>query len=284
MTILRHAAVITTARRPLARLAGGLLWLAASTTAAADWRSDAVDTLVRESAGHRLVVLGELHGTREVPLLVGDLVEHLSTAEPVLLALEIPVGEHAALRDAVSGADAAIDPLRQRPWWRIPAAENDGRRSEDALALVERIARLRRTGRDVAVLPFDPRGRRCFELGTCEAAMAHVIRRAHAALPRGRIVVVTGNVHAMRQRPHDASALLPQLPMTAHLRDLDPLSVDIAAHRGEFWACMDIDHCGPAPVTPPGESGPQPDEAAFDYRLVLPAFSPILQVGAAPNR
>jgi len=265
----------------LARLACALLWLAASTTVATDWRGDAVDTLIRESAGHRLVVLGELHGTREVPLLVGDLVEHWSTAEPVLLALEIPVGEHAALRDAVSGVDAAIDALRQRPWWRVVAADNDGRRSEDVIALVERIARLRRTGRDVAILPFDPRGRRCFERGTCEAAMAHVLRRAHAALPRGRIVVVTGNVHAMRQRAHDAPALLPHLPMTAHLRDLGPLSVDITAYRGEFWACMEIDHCGPAQVTSPREGGRQPDAAAFDYRLVVPAFTPMRQVGEA---
>nr|WP_232116689.1 hypothetical protein [Luteimonas sp. XNQY3] len=57
--------MITTTRRHLARLAGSLLLLAVSMTAAADWRRDAVDTLGRESSGHRLVVLGEMHGTRE---------------------------------------------------------------------------------------------------------------------------------------------------------------------------------------------------------------------------
>ena len=88
MTILRHTDVITTAMLRLKWLAGGLLWLVASTTAAADWRGDALDTLVRESGDHRLVVLGEMHGTREIPVLAGDLVEHWSTASPLLLALE----------------------------------------------------------------------------------------------------------------------------------------------------------------------------------------------------
>jgi len=286
MTILRHTDVITTARRHLVRLAGCLLLLAVSmTAAAADWRSDAVDTLVRESGAHRLVVLGEMHGTREIPLLAGDLVERWSRTGPVLLALEIPAGEHAALRDVVTGGDtdALIDDVRQRPWWRIAAADNDGRRSEDVLALIERVGRLRRAGHDVAILPFDPRSRRCFELENCEAAMAHVIRRAHAALPRGRIVVVTGNVHAMRQRPINAPAVFPQMPMTALLRDLSPLSIDIAAKRGGFWACVDEDACGPAPVTSPRDGGRQPDDAPFDYRLVLPAFTPIRQVGDAPE-
>jgi len=267
------------------RLAGSLLLLAVSTAAAADWRSDAVDTLVRESGEHRLVVLGEMHGTREVPLLAGDLVERWSRTGPVLLALEIPAGEHAALRAVVTGGgtDTLIDGLQQRPWWRIAAADNDGRRSEDVLALIGRVGRLRRAGHDVAILPFDPRSRRCFELGNCEAAMAHVIRRAHAALPRGRIVVVTGNVHAMRQRPHNAAALFPQMSMTALLRDLAPLSIDIAAKHGEFWACVDEDACGPAPVASPRDAGRQPDDAPFDYRLVLPAFTPIRQVGDAPE-
>ena len=57
----------------------------------------------------------------EIPLLAGDLVERWSAASPLLLALEIPAGEHAAIRDAVvsGGSDAAIEALRARPWWRV---------------------------------------------------------------------------------------------------------------------------------------------------------------------
>ncbi|MDR7192610.1 calcium-binding protein [Luteimonas terrae] len=286
MTILRQTDVITTARHRLTRLVSGLLLLAASTTAAADWRSDAVNTLVRESGAHRLVVLGEMHGTREIPLLAGDLVEHWSEAAPVLLALEIPTREHSALREAVAGGgtDALIDALRQRPWWALSPEQSDGRRSEDVLSLVQRIGALRNAGHDVAILPFDPRSQRCFELDTCEAAMAHVIRRAYDALPRGRLVVVTGNVHAMRQRPPSVPALFPQVPMTAYLRDLAPVSIDISAARGAFWACMDDGPCrATAADTLPREAGRQPDDAPFDYRLVLPAFTPIRQVGE-PDR
>lgn len=259
--------------------------LAASTAPAAGWRSDAVDTLVREIGDHRLLILGEMHGTREVPLLAGDLVEHWSTTGPVLLALEIPASEHSPMRDVVTGGgtDALINGLRPRRWWALSPGQNDGRRSEDVLSLVKRIALLRNAGRDVAILPFDPRSTRCFDLDNCEAAMAYVIRHAHAALPRGRIVVVTGNVHAMRQRPHEAPAMFPKMPMTAHLRDLAPLTVDVTAQRGAFWACMDEDACRPSPVKSPGDEGRQPDDAPFDYRLVLPAFTPIRQVGE-PDR
>ncbi|WP_158238444.1 TraB/GumN family protein [Luteimonas rhizosphaerae] len=278
--------MITTTRRSLARLAGGLCVLAASWTATANWRSDALHTLVREGGDHRLVILGEMHGTREVPLLAGDLVEHWSTASPVLLALEIPAGEHPALRDTVAGGatDALIDGLRRRAWWALAPAQNDGRRSEDALALVQRVGALRRAGRDVAILPFDPRDRRCVELDNCDAAMAHVIRRAHAALAGGRVVVITGNVHAMRQRPRNAPALFPQRPMAAHLRDLAPVSIEISAAHGAFWACVDEAPCGAVTAeTLPREGGRQSDDAPFDYRLVLPVFTPIRQVGA-PER
>ena len=97
MSILRHRDVITSATRRLQRLALGIALSALSATAAADWRADAVDTLTRASDGHRLVVLGEMHGTREIPLLAGDLVERWSDASPVLLALEIPAREHLSL-------------------------------------------------------------------------------------------------------------------------------------------------------------------------------------------
>lgn len=278
MSILRHRDVITSATHHLRRLAIGIALCALSATAAADWRQDAVDTLTRESAGHRLVVLGEMHGTREIPLLAGDLVERWSAASPVLLALEIPAREHDTLREAVAsgGADAAIDRLRQRDWWQVPADENDGRRSEDVLALVRRIGQLKASGRDVAILPFDPRDIRCYQRGNCEAAMAHVLRRAHDAFARGRILVVTGNVHAMRSRPANATEGFPEQPMSGLLLDLSPYSVNVMAARGAYWACGET--CGTVDVAPSRDGGREGRDSPFDYRLVMPVFTPIRQV------
>ena len=278
MSILRHRHVITSATRHFKGLAIGIALCALSTTAAADWRPVAVDTLTQAADGRRLVVLGEMHGTREIPLLAGDLVERWSDASPVLLALEIPAREHDALREAVAsgGADAAIERLRQRAWWQVPADENDGRRSEDVLALVRRVGHLKASGRDVAILPFDPRDLRCHRRGNCEAAMAHVLRRAHEAFPRGRLVVVTGNVHAMRSRPADAPAGYPGQPMTALLQDLSPYSVNATAARGAYWACGET--CGTVDVAPSRGGGREVPNSPFDYRLVLPVFTPIRQV------
>ncbi len=54
---------------------------------------------IRQHAGdHRLLVLGEFHGTRETPLLVRELMEaYAADGTPVRLALELPTDENAAL-------------------------------------------------------------------------------------------------------------------------------------------------------------------------------------------
>lgn len=284
MSILRQNTGCATKARGFVRLMLCALVCMLATEATAAWRVEAAETLAERAGDHRLIVLGEMHGTQEVPLLAGDLVERWSEHAPVLLALEIPVSEHVALAASVAaGGDATtLDALRRRTWWQRPPQESDGRRSEDVLALIQRVGRLRQAGRNVAVLAFDPRDARCFERGNCEAAMAHVLRRAHGALPQGRLLVVTGNVHAMKRRPRNAPPLLPQMPMTAHLRDLSPVSIDIAARQGVFWACAGEDTCGPMQASQPGRGGPLDADAPFDYRLVLPSFTLIRHVGERP--
>ena len=91
-----------------------------------------------------------------------------------------------------------------------------------------------------------------------------------------RIVVVTGNVHAMRLRPGDAPEGFPAQPMTALLQDLKPYSVNVTAARGAYWACGET--CGIVEVAPSRGGGREGAGSPFDYRLVLPVFTPIRQV------
>lgn len=263
--------------------AGVLLLLAALAPAPALAAREAagdsdLQHVVEQMAGcmgdRRMVLLGEAHGTREIPLLVAGLAERGSRKGPLLLALEIHGSEHRPLVDYLDGdgSEAARERLRKRPYWARPRERNDGRRSEDMLDLVERMRQLRAQGRDVAILPFDVGdgdGR--------DQAMADHVRKAWEALPRGRMLVLAGNVHAMRGRPGYAPPGM-QEPMGAFLQDLAPVSIDITASTGAFWACPAA-ACGPQPVTSGAPVGVHGGDEAFDCRVVLPRFTVARLIG-----
>lgn len=241
--------------------------------AAQPWRQSAADELVAVAGEQRLVLLGEMHGTQEIPQLVADVAERWSRSGPLLLAIEIHASEQASLAAYLhgDGTPAQRDALRRRPYWSVPASANDGRRSEDMLELVEQVRRLRALGRDVAILPFDVANGVSRGAEWRDRAMAACLRHAWDALPDGRMLVLTGNVHAMRMRPAHAPPQM-QTPMAVDLQDLRPYSVDITALAGQYWACRSSG-CGPQPVAPGARGGRLDEAEAYDYRLVLPRFT-----------
>ena len=259
-----------------------LLWLILLPVHARDeaWHPATAEALAGIIGDRRMVVLGEMHGTREIPLLAGDLAERLGRGVPLLLAIEIHASEHAALSAYLdgSGDPASRERLRRRAYWSVPQARNDGRRSEDMLDLVERVRQLRAQGRDVAILPFDMADGVSRGAHWRDRAMARQLRRAWAALPHGRMLVLTGNVHAMRRKPAYAPAGM-QVPMTADLQDLEPLSIVIAAASGAFWACRTPMTCGPIQVAGVLKAGVHGDDGVFHHRIVLPRFTPARAVG-----
>lgn len=141
------AAVIATASSPLPEQAA----------TADDAIERAVQTVHAVSGGRRLMLLGELHGTREVPRLVAALAQHYAADGPVLVAVEIAYTEQDAIDVFLhsDGGTAARDALRGRPYWHRTDTAHDGRRNEDLIDLFDALCRLRRAGRDVAVLAFD---------------------------------------------------------------------------------------------------------------------------------
>lgn len=262
----------------VAALLAAASWMPLATQASAIRQG--VDELAAAAGPHRLIVLGEAHGTREIPDLVEALVAHYAAEGPVLLALEVRRGEHAVLARYLDAADhRRFSELRQREAWSRPPEDNDGRRTQDMLDLVEAMRRLRAAGRDVALFPYDIEG----PSGGSQArdrAMAEYLRRGFAALPRGRMLVLTGNVHAMLFKPRYCQQC--QTPMTSYLHDLGPYSVDIVARAGSSWGCRD--RCGPmAVLAQPGlQTGPVATGSIqpFHFKLVLPTFTPANLVGA----
>lgn len=227
--------------------------------------------LIRTQAGkHRLILLGEMHGTREAPKLLAALATVYAQQGPVAVGLELGESLQPSIDAfmASDGGERARAKLLADPYWQVPRARNDGRRNLEVVSLFGYLRTLKAQGRKVSVFAFDPRPVGKADAQAGDRAMAQRIQAALSKFPAGRMLTLSGNVHAMSRRP----ALAPHIqePMGSFLRDQEPFTVDIAARGGEFWACSD-GACGPkkqpAVFT---QSGPAD---VFDLRVVLPRFT-----------
>ncbi|MGY5942581.1 calcium-binding protein [Stenotrophomonas forensis] len=233
---------------------------------------------IRQHAGdHRLLVLGEFHGTRETPLLVRQLVEaYVADGAAVRLALELPTHENAALATymASAGTAEARAALRGTTYWNVHSRMHDGRRSEDMLDLIEAARVLRSEGRDVQVLGFDRvLSADMAGTGARDQVMAEEVRAHATALSKnGRLLVLTGNVHGMRRQPQ----MIAYPPMTALLKDLDLYNVRIEARGGEGWGCAAPGRCEARQLPDHTGASLRVDTGAdrsYDLWVWLPRFS-----------
>lgn len=241
---------------------------------------DTAAQIIQHAGDARLIVLGEYHGTAETPRLVADLVERYSRDNAaVRLGLEMPMSENVALARYLrsNGDPDAREALRTTPFWFVKDDQHDGRRSRDMLDLIESIRSLRAQGRDVGVAGYDVETGSSTDNDMRDAAMATHLHQQFNALPPGaRMLVLTGNVHAMRSPPADAPPEMQQRTMASHLLDLPLYSVRLEALRGHFWACVQ-----PCRALPLIERAPRDPELSTDqdrqYDLVV--FLPGLSVG-----
>ncbi|WP_313457232.1 calcium-binding protein [Stenotrophomonas sp.] len=259
-------------------IAALLLALASSLSHAAlpDVYQDTAEQIRTHAGDHRLLVLGELHGTRETPLLVQALLtDYTGNDTPVQLALELPTQENTALATymASTGDAAAKQALRTSAYWNVKDHLHDGRRSQDMLDLIEAARALRAQGRDVSVVGFDANPRGEEGPGSRDADMAKSLRTGFRSLPEnGRMIVLTGNIHGSRE----SYGLTNYPPATALLTDLPLYNVRIEAQRGEFWACMGYRKCGTRNLiirdaaSPRAYSNPDRD---YDLWVFLPRFT-----------
>lgn len=227
------------------------------------------------AGSHRLVVLGEMHGTREIPDLVEHLAEDYSSEGPLLVALEVTRDEHAMLASYMDSLDDVLRAeMRKRAAWDVTPEKNDGRRTEDVLDLISALRSMRAAGRDIAILPYDLAKDSYKDGEDRDRQMAMHLRRAYEALPRGRLLVLTGNVHAMLMKKGSSIEQKLQTPMASYLADLDPYSVNISALAGSIWACASS--CGEMQVRNGYiKEGPMPGDSRqpYHFQIVLPQFT-----------
>ncbi len=209
--------------------------------------SAAAQQLIEHAGQHRLIVLGEPHGTREIPALVARLVAHYSQQQPVTLALEMWHTEQAALDAYLASAGSKADwqALASTPFWQVSNDQHDGRRSVQMRQLVEALRVLRDNGGDVRVLAYDVSREQAdtHDHHWRDRQMATNLRTAWVQQRERRMLVLTGNVHAMRVRPSWAPAELQAAPMTSQLLELSPYVVNLTGASGHYWACLAPRRC-----------------------------------------
>lgn len=175
-------------------LAAAGLWLGGPAWGAVPCGGIAGAEHVLERKAARCVIVGERHGTEQIPAFFGDLVCHAGERAPVVVGVEIEAHQQASL-DAYLKSDGGLDAraaLLREDHWR----NRDGRASAAMFALIERLRQLRAQGWDITLLAFmvPARDGDARERGMAEAWVA-----ALRAQPQARLFALIGRVHAETQ-------------------------------------------------------------------------------------
>lgn len=187
-------------------------------------RIEGMDQLLQPGA---LVLLGEFHGTKEIPRLLGDLVcQAASQGVGVSVMLELSADNDPYFEEWLSSAGREQD--RQRLFstreWRSPYP--DGRTSVAMFELLDRLRVFRLLGWRVRVFgaSMDPFHK------SHDESMALGVRRVREEAPQDLILVLAGNNHTRVDARQS---------MGGHLRmwGLTMTSLNVTASRGTFWTC-----------------------------------------------
>lgn len=227
-----------------------------------------------------LLLIGEMHGTREIPATVGELACLAGTARAVRVGLELSRADQPRIDRfmASDGSAAARDDLTgSQPWsWEF----QDGRTSRAMVDLVDRLRRMKAAGRDVKVFGYDVV--EFVDENARDASTAAHIAAARKAEPEATFIILSGNRHTQIEPERAPPGAPPFMPMGAHLARQFPDVVALSARSsgGQYWACVGPD---------PSACGPQ-DRPAKDYgrpgiyidtktRPIPPGHHGVLHVG-----
>lgn len=220
----------------------GLLALAVSAASACP-KVEGVDRLWARHET-RWIMVGEMHGTSEMPATFGDIVCQAAATShrPVTVAVEQDEGMQ-PLIDAFMASDggpAARAAFLQTPMWR----GRDGRASEAMFALYERLRRMKQAGQIRGVRAFVPTLHAITPDGPYNALMADRLK-AFGAEPGGLVLAYMGSVHAAKSSFGQGEHAF--LPAAADLPPERTVSVYINDNGGDAWNCMQ-DGCAPHPM------------------------------------
>ncbi|GMU00318.1 hypothetical protein KH5H1_44380 [Corallococcus caeni] len=191
--------------------------------------------LTKQAKAGGVLLLGELHGTQEVPRFIAQSVCQLVTSGvPVTVGLELPVENEARITTFLQSQGGEVDWLKlmEAPFWRSPYP--DGRGSAAVANMLEQLRQLRAQGLDVAVFVYDhPK----LSGQQREDALTKTVLAQVKAAPQRFHLVVSGNIHSRTAKglPWDKQ----YRPMGYLLKDQldDVTALDMAYDSGTAWIC-----------------------------------------------
>lgn len=202
-----------------------------------------IDPLL-DKPGLTYLLLGEYHGTVEMPAVAADVICHAAKrGRPLVVAVELPAGDQPALDRymASDGGAAARKALLASPGWKA-----EGGRTTAAIAdLIEaarRIGRKRPANLPVTLVAFD-RGPQPGTSPMREAAMAKALESAAGRRPGSLVIAFTGAGHADKEGFVSRN---PPFPAAAgHLPKDRTVSLTFARPGGLYWGCSAPDGSSP---------------------------------------
>lgn len=184
-----------------------------------------------------VMLLGELHGTQEVPRFVAQGVcQTASSGTPVTVGLELPVENQERVATFIRSAGTDDDWLKlmEAPFWRSPFP--DGRGSEAMANLLEQLRRLRSQGLDVDAFVFDHPKEQGQER---ENAMANTVLSQVRKSPKRFFLVVAGNIHPRTAQGLPWDKTYRPMGMLIAQQVEDTVALDVAYNSGTAWICAE---------------------------------------------
>lgn len=190
------------------------------------------------------ILIGEIHGTWETPVVVASLVKQAAEMQnTVVLCVELPSSEQAAIDRFLNsnGESNAKHDLLSSSFW----SGQDGRASVGMFAMLELVRRLRKDGNNVQITAID------FDWSSPQAgqsangrdeAMANNLLKIRQELPDAVLISLTGNVHANTANgaPWNEN-YTPMGSMVSH-SITDVVSLRVTCSGGQAWV---IEENGP---------------------------------------
>lgn len=183
---------------------------------------------VHDRWGGRLILVGEIHGTNEIPKVVADIFDGMATGGDVVLGLEIPESEQTKVDAYLKslGEPKDIERLIDSQFWKAPADWQDGRRSAAMLYLLDHIRIIVGKGMKVRVACLDAGS------GNRQVQIAKKIKNEYEN--SAGMVVLIGNYHIFTKEQRESD----EGEVVDYLLESNPVVINVRSRHGNYWACI----------------------------------------------
>jgi hypothetical protein len=192
----------------------------------------------------KLLMIGDYHGSNEIPDFVGNLVKQTSAGRPVRLGLELDAFEQKTIDAYVHSAGTAADrsALLHDGYW----SNGQGRTSQAIVRLIETVRALKSEGHDVGVFTMVPEYPGDSVIAKAGGDTAYwnfgIVQSIKAQLknasPESLIIAFMGNEHFQFVSLDRGN----QATVSEQLISDKPYLVNLRVH-GQAWNCSD-NGCG----------------------------------------